>query len=327
LVPLPPAAIKTDDKAAMFNSLIDKLKSLDLAREVDDDIQSARTAPSGSATPMIQPGEGKQLTERQQRRRKKRRLLLRLREAEAAVAKQAAKTMDTGGAPAPIVTEVGSDVGNAPIVTEVGSDVGNEAETGQDELESAPGPLSPGNQRLRPSDMQAGDVVILGSGAPPEFRRSSAVVTKVAETHCTVIVLDESGRFGRGECWPCFADMELDPDRGPWHLGNRVMIEGLTSSRTKHLNGFSGIIAAHPREGHPTFVRKPADPDRPQLTLCIRLDDPAAAGEKGSVLLEPRFLTAHDKFLRQVSGDLSATLAFLNGSPPEDAATISALGA
>ena len=43
---------------------------------------------------------------------------------------------------------------------------------------------------------------------------------------------------------------------------------------------------------------------RPQFTLCIRLDDPAAAGEKSPVLLEPRFLVPHDKFLKRVSVDL-----------------------
>lgn len=95
------------------------------------------------------------------------------------------------------------------------------------------------------------------------------------------------------------------------------------------MNGFSGVISVHPKEGHPTFVRKPSDPDNPQLTLCIRLDDPKTAGSKTpTVLLEPRFLVPHDKFMRRVSTDLGATLAFLGGvsSSAVEAVAAQALG-
>jgi len=144
---------------------------------------------------------------------------------------------------------------------------------------------------------EPGDIVILGSRSPNEFRQCPAVVTKVAEVHCTVSVLDEARRFAIGECWPGFGDIEFESCL--WRLGSRVVIGGLKRGL---LNGFSGRVAAHPKEGHPTFLIK-SDPSRPQLTICVRLDDPVAAGKK-TVLLEPRFLTPYAEHVRKVAKDL-----------------------
>merc|ERR1712039_211383 len=99
-----------------------------------------------------------------------------------------------------------------------------------------------------------GDIVILGPGAPPEFRQCSAIVTKTAEAHCTVVVLDGSQQSGVGECWPSFADTL--PHSSALRLGARVMISGLKGAKTQRLNGFTGCVVAHPRSGHPTFIHK-----------------------------------------------------------------------
>lgn len=132
-----------------------------------------------------------------------------------------------------------------------------------------------------------GDMVTLGLRAPEEHRGATAVVTVVAEKHCTVVVLDETRRFGIGECWPCFDDLSIECRR--LRLDSRVRIVGMTSAKMSRVNGLCGTICRHKREGHPTFIRKPSAPDTPQLTLCVRMDEPELAGEK-LVLLEARFL-------------------------------------
>jgi len=162
--------------------------------------------------------------------------------------------------------------------------------------------------RQRP---ELGDLVVLGPGAPPEYRQCPGVVTKVAEAHCTVVVLDEAQRLGIGECWPSFADVTVGSRR--LRVGSRVVIDGLQSARAKRLNGFSGTIATHPSKGHPTFISKPSAPTRSQLTICVGLDDPEAAGEK-SVLLEPRFLVPYESYLAQAAGQLSNALASLRAA-------------
>jgi len=134
---------------------------------------------------------------------------------------------------------------------------------------------------------EVGDVVTLGSRAPEEHRGAAAVVTAVAEKHCTVVVLDESRRFGAGECWPSFEDLKIEVAH--LRLDSKVRLVGLQGARTGKLNGFTGKICTHKREGHPIFIRKPSDPDKPQLTMCVRLDEPELAGER-QVLVEPRFL-------------------------------------
>merc|ERR1719310_588726 len=137
--------------------------------------------------------------------------------------------------------------------------------------------VSTGPLKAEPVHYQPGDSVVLGDRAPPEFRHCPAIVTQAGEEHCTVTVLDKSRRFGIGECWPSFDDIQKDELGGSWRIGQRVIIQGLQGGKTKRLNDFTGIICLHPREGHPTFIRKPAEPERPQLTVCIRLDDPVAA--------------------------------------------------
>lgn len=164
---------------------------------------------------------------------------------------------------------------------------------------------------------QPGDIVTLGSRCPREFRQCPAVITEVAEIHCTVCVLDETRRFAIGECWPGFDDFEYESCL--WRLGTQVVIGGLKRGL---LDGFSGRIVAHPKQGHPTFLTK-SDPTRPQLTLCVRLDDPTAAG-RSSVLLEPRFLTPYAEHVRKVAKDLAdlrATLGTLSDTAvlPENA--------
>lgn len=155
---------------------------------------------------------------------------------------------------------------------------------------------------------ELGDVVILGDRAQ-EHRQCSAVVTKVADTHCTVTVLDESRRFGVGECWPGFDDIKLDSSS--WRLGSHVVIDGLQSAKTRHLNGLSGKVVPHPTKGHPTFISKPSAPDLPQLTLCVTLDDPVAAGQR-SVLLEARFLRPYEELLDKTTADLKNVMASLS---------------
>uniref|UniRef100_A0A7S1A9Y4 Uncharacterized protein n=1 Tax=Noctiluca scintillans TaxID=2966 RepID=A0A7S1A9Y4_NOCSC len=152
---------------------------------------------------------------------------------------------------------------------------------------------------------EVGDIVVLGVGAPAEYRGSSAVVTKVAAAHCTVVVLDQNHRFGAGECWPSFDDVLIQNCRG--RLGTRVIIDGLKGAKTKRLNGLRGTISEHPREGHPTFIRKAAAPLNPQLTLCVELDEPDA-GEK-LVLLEPRFLMQYDQYMENISSNLGKAIA------------------
>jgi len=166
-----------------------------------------------------------------------------------------------------------------------------------------------------------GDIVILGSGAPTEFRQLKAIVTKTADNHCTVIVLDETGRYGVGECWPNFVDCV--PKSRSLRLGERVVIDGLQGPKTRRLNGHAGFICKHPREGHPTFIRTKASPDSPQLTVCVRLDDPPVASDK-SVLMEPRFLVPYEHFLAHAASRLEDALTTLqapeNGPGPEERA-------
>jgi len=136
-------------------------------------------------------------------------------------------------------------------------------------------------------DFHAGDTVLLGGGVPTEFRQHVAVITKAAATHCTVIVLDKSERFGMGECWPMLTDVQLKSRF--LRLGQHVVIDGMHGPKGKRLNGCSGVICSHPSEGHPAFVHSKAHPEQPHLVVCVYLDEPPP-GANHSVLLEPRFL-------------------------------------
>merc|ERR1712150_131159 len=93
-------------------------------------------------------------------------------------------------------------------------------------------------------------------------------------------------------------------------LGGHVVVEGMQGSQTRLLNGFAGVISEHPREGHPTFVRKSSAPDRPQLTVCVVFDNPRSAGGR-SVVLEPRFLVPYSEAFHSVSRSLGDMLASL----------------
>jgi len=136
-------------------------------------------------------------------------------------------------------------------------------------------------------DFKEGDTVLLGDGVPAEFRQHVAVITKTAATHCTVIVLDKSERFGMGECWPMLTDLQLKSRL--WRLGRHVVIDGLHGTKGKRLNGCRGVICSHPSQGHPAFVHSKAHPEQPHLVVCVYLDEPPT-GADHSVLLEPRFL-------------------------------------
>jgi len=89
-----------------------------------------------------------------------------------------------------------------------------------------------------------------------------------------------------------------------WRLGTRVVIEGMRSARAKHLNGLTGIVSKHPRNGHPMFIMKKSCPNIPQLVLCIVFDDPEAARER-SALLEPRFIKPFDVAAKEMIRQLT----------------------
>lgn len=138
----------------------------------------------------------------------------------------------------------------------------------------------------------AGDIVALGAAVAPEFRGCAGVVTTVHDSHCTVIVLNDQLQNGVGECWPYFHDVLIK--NRDWRLGSAVVISGMRSKKYIRLNGLSGVICSHRRQGHPCFVQKEKKPDQVWLTFCVQLDDSQAVGEK-SVLVEPRFLVpCHD---------------------------------
>lgn len=138
---------------------------------------------------------------------------------------------------------------------------------------------------------ELGDLIRLRHSMLAEQGLRLAVVTKVAERHCTCIILDKDLHAGITECWPSYGDFSIE--HSAWRLGARVMFHGLTSSKNAKLNGFIGTIVVHPREGHPGFITKPANPDRRELVLCVRMHKPKAAGVH-VVMLEPRYMSAHD---------------------------------
>jgi len=184
------------------------------------------------------------------------------------------------------------------------------------ESESAQMVALTASPRLEPQGErpEVGDIVTLGPAAQPEFSGHRGIVTATADTHVTVAVLDDSGCIGVGECWPSFRDISLK--RRDWRLGQRVVVDGLVGERTRKLNGCTGAVARHPRSGHPSFVCKPQAPEEPRLTLCVRLDDPAANAGKASVLVEPRFLQPYGDWVRQISDAASREADGWGGRPP-----------
>lgn len=135
------------------------------------------------------------------------------------------------------------------------------------------------------------DLVLLdGPRVQLEFRYCPAIVTALAATHCTVTVLDAFLEAGIGECWPNNSDVSLMSSR--LRLGSRVVINGLSSQRTRHLNGVYGTVCKHPRQAHPSFVCKDAVSNvSPRVIVCVRVDARAEGGKTSCFLLEPRFLS------------------------------------
>jgi hypothetical protein len=160
--------------------------------------------------------------------------------------------------------------------------------------------------------VQCGDFVLLGDGVPQEYRACPAIITKVADTHCTVAVLDGDMQYGLGECWPCFHDISVRSTM--LRLGKQVVITGMSGARTKHLNDLTGTISEHPREGHPSFVRKSKCPECPRLTVCISFNDPDAA-KQHSALIEPQFLMPFDDAALQTAQCLQDAVELLSPVP------------
>lgn len=162
----------------------------------------------------------------------------------------------------------------------------------------------------RPDEVvECGDLLMLMDGAPQEFRACPAVVTKVAPSHCTVTVLDSNRQNGIGECWPGLQDVIIENKK--LRLGTRVVVDGMSGTKTKHLNGLTGVVSAHPREGHPVFIRKASCPDKPQLRVCVSFDDVAAA-KNSSVIIEPRFLSPYDDMAVLATQSLSDAVEALS---------------
>jgi len=166
--------------------------------------------------------------------------------------------------------------------------------------------------------LSVGDVVLLSALVPQEFRNTQAVITRTERSHCTVCVLDETGRFGIGECWPSFADVKLVSST--LRLGNRMVVDGCSGSRTRWLNGHAATIVSHRREGHPCFVHSKRHLNRPpQFNVCICLERPPSPGER-LVLIEPRFLSRFDQFAEEATNRLGAVVRHVStgslGSTP-----------
>jgi len=174
-------------------------------------------------------------------------------------------------------------------------------------------PSSPSISPQPVTVFQVGDLVdLVGPSAAPEFRNQSAVVTKVFESHCAVIVLDDS-MHGIGECWPNLIDITLHGDVC-WRLNQRVVISGLHHKHRQGLNGRVGEITEHPHEGHPVFISRHGS-KHPQLALCVRLDE-LWEGKK-TVVLEPRFVHSWDDELLKATRDLAAVAAVLKTAANE----------
>jgi len=157
-----------------------------------------------------------------------------------------------------------------------------------------------------------GDVVLLGVAAPPEYRHRRAVVMHVQRNHCTVCVLDDSGRSAIGECWPGFEDLKLASRT--LRLGVRVVIDGCSGPKTQLLNGHTGIIVSH-KQGHPCFIHKGRQNNGPQLNVCVRLEQPPKMFQH-SVLIEPRFLVAYEERVHEATSQLGDVVRTISQKAP-----------
>jgi len=152
---------------------------------------------------------------------------------------------------------------------------------------------------------EPGDLVDLeGPSAAPGFRNRPAVVTKVFERHCEVVVVDTSLNC-IGECWPNLTDITLRTDAG-WRLNQRVYIRGLRHKHRRLLNGSTGVIIEHAQEGHPCFISRHGS-EHPQIAVCVRLDEPWE--RKRSVVLEPKFVYSWDEELFKATSELAEVAA------------------
>lgn len=161
---------------------------------------------------------------------------------------------------------------------------------------------------------QCGDLVVLLSQG-----HRFAIVTKVHEVHCTVVLLDEARMHGCGEHWPDFQDMRVESTA--FRAGAQVLIRGMRSGKNQLFNGVGGTIIAHPKEGHPCWVTKQASPEKPVLTFCVRLDQSCGQREK-LILIEPRFLIPKEQMGspergRQTTSTRRGMLSPIPGSPED----------
>jgi len=169
-----------------------------------------------------------------------------------------------------------------------------------------PEPCSePASPRVRlhstPVLFKLGDLVDLeGPSTAPGFRNQPAVVTKVYDRHCEVVVVDSSLNC-IGECWPNLTDITLRSDAG-WRLNKRVYIKGLRHKHRLLLNGRTGVIIEHAQEGHPCFISRHGS-EHPQLAVCVRLDEPWE--RKRTIILEPKFVHSWDEELFKATSELA----------------------
>jgi len=140
------------------------------------------------------------------------------------------------------------------------------------------------------TDFAPGDVVRMSGGVG---NGSSAIVTAVSASYCTVTVLDAARSEGLAQLWPSFNQLQVESRS--WRVGAPVVISGLKHRKLQHLNGARGVVGRHPREGHPVFVAakngKEGEPqNKCQLRLVVVLDELAKGGEPNppSVLVEAR---------------------------------------
>lgn len=157
------------------------------------------------------------------------------------------------------------------------------------ELPEAPAPAAAARRPVSRAPWAQGDLVRIAQGLG---HGALAVVTEVQERHCTVVLLDEARSRGLGELWPFYEDLQLVSSA--WRLGAAVVIQGLTSKKLEHLNGLSGRVGRHPKQGHPALVQR-SHAEEPQLRLVVLMDDAKAAGNT-SVFVEARFLMSPEAY-------------------------------
>jgi len=147
-------------------------------------------------------------------------------------------------------------------------------------------------------DVEAGDLIFIDRSAARAHRNCRAVITKVHEAHCTATVLDET-LSGIEEIWPSFPDILLISSC--WRVGVEVVLSGLKNPKIKALNGTTGIIVSHVRQGHPSFVQK-GESNIARLSLCVRIS--LSNGSERCVLLSPQFLKTRQEFFLSVAQEL-----------------------